>query len=155
MPLVNIPVERRWTPGGVGLQLITARYNSNNVLNGVAHMKLKSMTIDALIGLRSKIDTALGTRVAGERRALETELARLTRFQSGSRVKSPSGQRAGQKVAPKYRNPDNSQETWAGRGLKPRWLAAALKTGKKLDDFAIAGGRKNGPTKRKLRTKRR
>ena len=62
------------------------------------------------------------------------------------------------KVAPKYRNPENPGETWAGRGLKPRWLAAALKTGKKLDDFRIAGAakevavkarKKNGRAKRK------
>jgi hypothetical protein len=31
-------------------------------------------------------------------------------------------------VAPKYRNPENPSETWAGRGLTPRWLAAAIKT---------------------------
>jgi DNA-binding protein H-NS len=40
-------------------------------------------------------------------------------------------------VALKYRNPENPSETWAGRGLKPRWLAAAMKGGKKLEDFAI------------------
>jgi len=42
-------------------------------------------------------------------------------------------------VAPKYRNPESPGETWAGRGLKPRWLAAAIKGGKKLEDFAITG----------------
>ncbi|MEO5735241.1 MAG: H-NS histone family protein [Rubrivivax sp.] len=42
----------------------------------------------------------------------------------------------GGKVAPKYRNPA-SGETWSGRGLKPRWLAAALDSGKKLEDFTI------------------
>jgi DNA-binding protein H-NS len=47
-------------------------------------------------------------------------------------------------VAPKYRNPDNPAETWAGRGLKPRWLAAALKTGKKLEDFSITAPVKTG-----------
>jgi DNA-binding protein H-NS len=41
------------------------------------------------------------------------------------------------KVDPKYRNPENPAETWAGRGLKPRWLAAAIKAGKKLEDFSI------------------
>jgi DNA-binding protein H-NS len=42
-------------------------------------------------------------------------------------------------VAPKYRNPENPAETWAGRGLKPRWLAAAIKSGKKLENFLIPG----------------
>jgi DNA-binding protein H-NS len=28
-------------------------------------------------------------------------------------------------------------ETWAGRGKTPRWLVAALKTGRKLEEFEI------------------
>lgn len=43
----------------------------------------------------------------------------------------------GKKVKPKYRNPANRSETWTGRGLKPRWMVAAMKGGKKLEDFAI------------------
>ncbi|KPF68710.1 histone family protein nucleoid-structuring protein H-NS [beta proteobacterium AAP99] len=39
-------------------------------------------------------------------------------------------------VAPKFRDPATGQ-TWAGRGQKPRWLAAAIAAGKKLEDFAI------------------
>jgi DNA-binding protein H-NS len=43
----------------------------------------------------------------------------------------------------KYVNPENPAETWAGRGLKPCWLAAKLKSGKKLEDFSIeAAGKK-------------
>ena len=30
-----------------------------------------------------------------------------------------------------------SGNTWAGRGAKPRWLVAAIKEGKKLEDFAV------------------
>ena len=41
------------------------------------------------------------------------------------------------KAAPKYRNPKNASQTWAGRGRKPSWLEAELKKGKKLQDFAI------------------
>ena len=40
------------------------------------------------------------------------------------------------KVAPKYRDPE-SGKTWSGRGLKPRWLAAAVAAGKTPADFAI------------------
>jgi DNA-binding protein H-NS len=40
------------------------------------------------------------------------------------------------KVAPKYRNPDTG-ETWSGRGLQPKWLKAALASGKKIDDFTL------------------
>jgi DNA-binding protein H-NS len=122
-------------------------------------MNLKSMSIDALVGLRGKIDAVLGTKVADERRTLESELAKLTRVEMvGGRAKAAFGRGVRGKVAPKYRNPENPSETWAGRGLKPRWLAAALKGGKKLDDFKIGGMGKDAapkPVKRKVRAKRK
>jgi len=46
----------------------------------------------------------------------------------------------GRKVPSKYRGP--SGETWAGRGARPRWLVAAIKGGKKLDDFLIDKSRR-------------
>jgi len=122
-------------------------------------MNLKSMTIDALVGLRGKIDAMLTSKVADERRSLESELVKLSRVDMGSsRSKAAFGRGVRGKVAPKYRNPENPGETWAGRGLKPRWLAAALKSGKKLDDFSIGGAGKDSaakPSRRKLRTKRK
>jgi len=122
-------------------------------------MNLKSMTIDALVGLRGKIDALLTSKVADERRSLETELVKLSRVDMGSgRSKAAFGRGVRGKVAPKYRNPENPGETWAGRGLKPRWLAAALKSGKKLEDFSIGGAGKDSaakPARRKVRAKRK
>ena len=43
---------------------------------------------------------------------------------------------AGRKVAPKYRN-NETGESWTGRGLQPKWIQAAIASGKKLEDFAI------------------
>ena len=51
--------------------------------------------------------------------------------------KSTKGYKLG-KVAPKYRNPGNAEETWAGRGKPPRWLAVQLEQGRKLEDFLIS-----------------
>jgi DNA-binding protein H-NS len=42
----------------------------------------------------------------------------------------------GKKVAAKYRNPATG-DSWSGRGLQPKWLKAALATGRKLGDFAV------------------
>lgn len=117
-------------------------------------MNLKSMSIDALIGLKGRIDTALAAKVQDERRSLETELAKLSRV-DGGRARAAFGRGTRGKVAPKYRNPENPAETWAGRGLKPRWLAAALKAGGKLDDFAIGGEVVAKPVKRKVRAVKR
>ena len=52
-------------------------------------------------------------------------------------VSALGGSLKGRKVAPKYRNPDNKRETWAGRGRQPRWVVAKLKAGKKLQDLKI------------------
>ena len=46
------------------------------------------------------------------------------------------GSTAGRKVAPKYRNTATG-ETWTGRGLQPKWVQAALASGKKIEDFTI------------------
>lgn len=48
-----------------------------------------------------------------------------------------SSARKPSKVAPKYRNPKNAEETWSGRGRRPRWLEAELAKGKSVEDFAI------------------
>ena len=41
------------------------------------------------------------------------------------------------KVAPKYRNPADTTQTWSGRGKHPRWFNDALKAGKKEKDLLI------------------
>ena len=50
--------------------------------------------------------------------------------------KSTKGRSLG-KVPPKYRNPANAKETWAGRGKQPRWLSAETAKGRKLEEFLI------------------
>jgi DNA-binding protein H-NS len=47
-----------------------------------------------------------------------------------------TGAAKGAKVAPKYRNAATG-DTWSGRGLQPKWLKAALASGKRISDFAI------------------
>src|SRR5258705_4371922 len=120
-------------------------------------MNLKSMSIDKLSMLKEQVAAALNAKVIEERRAVQDQLSKLDRLAAGgSRGKGVRGGMRGA-VAPKYRNPENPGETWAGRGLKPRWLAAALKTGKQLEDFSIGGAGKDSakPSRRKVRAKRK
>lgn len=56
-------------------------------------------------------------------------------LKAGGKVAGTSSN-AGRKVAPKYRNKATG-ETWTGRGLQPKWIQAAIATGKKLEDFII------------------
>src|SRR5262245_49287684 len=96
-------------------------------------VNLKSMDVEALLSLRADIDKRLGEK----RSELEQQLSRLG-SESHARAMRGWGRRSsmkGRKVAPKFRGPGG--ETWAGRGARPRWLAALLKQGHKLDEYAI------------------
>jgi DNA-binding protein H-NS len=48
----------------------------------------------------------------------------------------PSAKKASGKVAAKYRN-SATGDSWSGRGLKPKWLSAALASGRTLGEFAV------------------
>ncbi len=56
----------------------------------------------------------------------------LKHFGVGARAKKP--------VKPKYRNPNNADETWSGRGRKPEWVKVWLGAGKELAELAIGKG---------------
>jgi DNA-binding protein H-NS len=45
--------------------------------------------------------------------------------------------RKGVKLKPKYRNPENPEQLWTGRGNRPRWVTAALERGLTLQDMLI------------------
>jgi DNA-binding protein H-NS len=68
-------------------------------------------------------------------KALMAEYGLTAADLSGRAPAAPNAE-GGKKVAAKYRDPATGQ-TWTGRGLKPKWLTAAMATGKQLGDFAI------------------
>lgn len=49
---------------------------------------------------------------------------------------APAGATGG-KLPPKYRNPGNPDQTWSGRGRRPRWLVEAQQQGRPLTEFQI------------------
>jgi len=115
---------------------------------------LARMTLDALMSLRDNADRIISTRAKAERTALERQLAQLTSFVGGQPERKSSKRKSalkGRKVPPKYRNPANPSETWAGRGIRPSWLQAQLKKGRKLEQFAILRGK---PGRKKAAAKR-
>jgi DNA-binding protein H-NS len=68
-------------------------------------------------------------------RALMSEYG-LTAADLSSRVSTGKRTSTVAKVAAKYRD-GATGDTWSGRGLQPRWLKAALASGKQLSDFAV------------------
>jgi DNA-binding protein H-NS len=101
------------------------------------------MSVEALIDLRKRVDEMLLER----RAELEKQLERFAIVGSARVVRGGGSALKGKKVPPKYRSP--SGETWAGRGARPRWLVAAIKGGKKLDDFLIDKSALKGRKKRR------
>lgn len=57
-----------------------------------------------------------------------------------AKVKAPkaakTSRKAGVPVAAKYRGPNG--ETWSGRGLTPKWLAALVAQGQSKESFAVS-----------------
>ena len=106
-------------------------------------VNLSGMSVETLMDLRVRVDEML----VEHRAKLIEQLERIA-VVGGARV--ARGGRSSlkvRKVPPKYRGP--SGETWAGRGAKPRWLVAAIKEGKKLDDFLIDKSARKGRKKRR------
>jgi DNA-binding protein H-NS len=97
---------------------------------------LEALTTDELYFLRLDVLAVLRAQLLAKKNVLEKRLQQLQPpgdheiTQSESRRPDPA-------VSPKFRNPDQSSETWSGRGKRPRWLDAQLRSGKRIDDFRI------------------
>ena len=107
----------------------------------MAKTTLGSMSVEQLLQLRDDVGKELTRKTV----VLRSQLARLGGEIAPGRGRGSSLK--GRKVPPKYR--DSAGNIWAGRGAKPRWLVAAIKEGKKLEDFAIE------KTARKRRAKKK
>jgi len=104
-------------------------------------MDLSQLSLTELHDLVTKAQKELAERQKTERRQVMAEIRELAEsvgllvnFQEEEKA---SGSLKGRKVAPKYRNPHNPEETWTGRGMKPRWLAQLLEQGRDIQEFAI------------------
>ncbi|WP_271586073.1 H-NS histone family protein [Bradyrhizobium sp. CCBAU 53415] len=107
-------------------------------------LELEAMSLDDLWSLHEEISAILSARIKAEKQELEKRLAVLGGGM-GALANSSTGpemSRTGKprrnypRVLPKYRNPQTS-ETWSGRGKRPRWLVAAIKSGRKIEEFRL------------------
>ena len=99
--------------------------------------ELDGLSTDDLWSLHVEVSQLLQQKIQQEKLRLEARLKRLQAPVSGRRPYPP--------VPPKYRNPDQPSETWAGRGKQPRWLVAQLRSGKRIEDFTIQFRNKRPP----------
>ena len=103
------------------------------------NIDINSLSLKELKDLQSQVAKAIATFEDRKKRdALEAleEKARSMGFALTELV-GLAGSKKRKTVKPKYANPANASETWTGRGRKPRWVDAALKAGRKIEDLLI------------------
>lgn len=102
-----------------------------------AHAQMQESHVTHVRTVREKMDAML--KSAG----LSLDDVYPTRRSKGAKVGKKSS------VAPKYRNPENGEQTWSGRGKRPLWLAGALKKrGASIENFLIEGATPKAPAKK-------
>lgn len=102
-------------------------------------INLNSLSLKELKDLQSQVAKAVAS--FEDRRKKETiaeleELARSKGF-SWAELTGTTVVRKRAPAAPKYANPADQSDTWSGRGRKPRWFDAAIKSGQRPEDLAV------------------
>ncbi|NBS11868.1 MAG: H-NS histone family protein [Gammaproteobacteria bacterium] len=106
-------------------------------------MQLDHMSLSELQVLRTRVDQEIDTRrVQVRKEGLEKIKSIAAEYGlSADELKqiSASGKVAAKRgsVAPKYRDPNNAENTWTGRGRKPKWVESFLARGGQLEQIAI------------------
>lgn len=102
-------------------------------------MNLQSLSLKELKDLQTQVAKAIASFEDRRKKDALSELEDKAR-EMGFSLSELMGAGTTRKRSPavaKYANPANSGDTWSGRGRKPRWFEAALKSGKSPEDMAI------------------
>lgn len=108
----------------MAVDIKSLNHNQLNELIGKAQLRQQELRKEKVVKLREKVHALI-----------KAEGYNFDDIFGSARGKTP--RRSTGTVAPKYRNPANPEQTWSGRGKRPRWFNDALKAGKKEKDLAI------------------
>jgi DNA-binding protein H-NS len=87
-----------------------------------------------------EFDFSLFTDRQLEHLARQVQRESLRRREEAKRwVKQKGGLLEG--AGPQFQNPENSAETWSGRGAQPAWVKVALAAGKALEELRFSDDR--------------
>ena len=101
-------------------------------MNKMSIAELNKLISDAQVALSKKQEVAAKVRKLAQDNGLD-----ISDLMATDKAKKTKAKKSRGKVAPKYRNPANSAETWTGRGRQPLWVADAVMGGKSLEDLLI------------------
>ena len=100
---------------------------------------LNNLSLKELKDLQAQVAKAVSSFEDRKKKHALAELEEKAR-ELGFSLAELTGAAVTRKRAPasaKYANPVDASDTWSGRGRKPRWFDAALKSGKRPEDMAI------------------
>lgn len=104
-----------------------------------AKPNLEKMTLDELKSLKKDVDKAIDAVQRRQRTEALKEMQAVAKKHGlsvdeviGSKPKAPKS-----KAPAKYRNPENPDQVWSGRGRQPTWYKAAVEAGKKPESMEI------------------
>ncbi|WP_209598638.1 H-NS histone family protein [Ruegeria sp. HKCCSP351] len=103
-------------------------------------INLEQMSRKDLMALRDDVEKALvGAEKRERREALKAAEKAAAEFGYSLSELSGDAPRASKqkKKKEKYRNPANPEQTWTGRGRKPKWVHDALQAGADISDLEI------------------
>ena len=101
---------------------------------------LNNLSVNELQAMIENAESAIKDRQAGKRKEVFAQIKALA-ASVGVTVEiheaNKKQKRKGAKVAAKYRNPDNAEQTWTGRGMTPKWMRALTESGQDKSEFLI------------------
>lgn len=105
-------------------------------LSNMSTSELQTLARDVEKALKVAAETERKTALSAARYAAQEHGFDLDELMSDGGVPKAKG-KSGAKNPPKYRNPENPEQTWSGRGRRPAWIAEAEAAGKSLEEMAI------------------
>ena len=93
-----------------------------------------ALTVQDILAKMQAFGITLKDLQVGKGRGIKGK-GKVARVGKSAPAKAKKKEKPASVVAAKFRGPNG--ETWSGRGLTPRWLAALLAQGKTKDDFAV------------------
>ena len=95
-----------------------------------------SMSVEELWEIHEEISKLLEAKMLAEKKLLERRLIDLHPAKTDrQKVRRPYPP-----VVPKFANPDEPNQVWSGRGMRPRWVTEKLASGLALEDLSIRRG---------------
>lgn len=100
-------------------------------------IELDALNLSELRDLRNKVERAINSYEDRRRKEALAAVESAAR-EHGFNLNELTGLKAAKaRVAAKYANPADSEQTWSGRGRKPRWVQEHLDSGKAIEDLEI------------------